>query len=462
MFQERRNGKVDPLSRLIKPLLGEEYPTISHGDGVYVYDKDGKKYMDASSGAITVSIGHGVERVIEEMNNQAKKIAFVYRSQFTSEAAESLAAKLCEVSQNHFRWAFFVNSGTEATETAMKMAIQHWQEKGQPTKLKILSRWMSYHGITIGALSMSGHAGRRQRFVSLLEDYPSVSPPYCYRCPFNRTYPSCQLACATELERVIKRTGPDHIAAFITEPIIGAAGAAVIPPDGYYEVIREICDRYNILWIADEVMTGMGRTGRMFAYEHWEAKPDIITLGKGLSAGYTPIAVTLANEMVVEPILDGSKVIMSGHTLSANPLSAAVALSVLNYIEDYDLITEVERKGAYLYAKLKALQQYAASIGDIRGKGLLIGLEIVSDIQTKQSFPQSMDVTSLIVKKAQKNGLLLYPSQAGTDGVEGDGLIIAPPFTISTAEIDKLIELFTTTILEVEKELAGREGEQSG
>ncbi|MBM7703186.1 aspartate aminotransferase family protein [Metabacillus iocasae] len=446
-------------SRLIKPLLDQHYPMISHGKGVYLYDKDGNKYLDASSGAVTASIGHGVQGVVEAIMEQAQKVAFVYRSQFTSEPAEELAEKLCSLSHDHFQWAFFVNSGTEATETAMKIALQHWQEQGQPLKTKVLSRWMSYHGITLGALSMSGHAGRRSRFVPLLEEFPSVSAPYCYRCPLQKSYPSCQLACAKELERIIKRIGTDHIAAFITEPIIGAAGAAVTPPDGYYEEIREICDKYNILWIADEVMTGIGRTGEMFAYEHWSVKPDIITLGKGLSAGYTPIAVTMATASVVEPILRGSKLIMSGHTLSANPLSAATALSVINYIEEHQLVKAAKKKGDYLIKALHHIQSQSRLIGDVRGKGLLIGIEIVKDKESKESFSPLMNITSQIVKKAQSKGLLLYPAQAGIDGIDGDAVMIAPPFTITDDEMEELLYLFTQTMVEVESELRSAEGD---
>ncbi|MEH6866730.1 aspartate aminotransferase family protein [Priestia megaterium] len=439
-------------THVIKPLLDDDYPVISYGKGIYLYDQDGKRYIDASSGAVTASIGHGVKEIIDAMTDQAQKVAFVYRSQFTSDSTEALAKKLCELSSNHFQWSFFVNSGTEATETAMKTAIQHFQEQGKPTKTKVLSRWMSYHGITIGALSMSGHVGRRKRFSSLLEDYPSVSPPYCYRCPFHQTYPSCNLACAHELETVIKRTGPEHIAGFITEPIVGAAGAALTPPHGYYEVIREICDKYDVLWIADEVMTGVGRTGVMFAYEHWGVKPDIMTLGKGVGAGYTPIAVTLASSKTIEPIMNGSKLIMSGHTLSANPLSSAVGLAVLTYIEKHDLVQEAALKGDYLVEKLKKLQLLYPIIGDIRGKGLLIGLELVQNPKTKEPFSSSENMTARLISKAQKNGLLLYPSQAGTDGVEGDGIIIAPPFTITHLQLDETVDLLSKTLHEVQNE----------
>ncbi|MEH7403222.1 MULTISPECIES: aspartate aminotransferase family protein [Bacillaceae] len=426
---------------LIKPLLGQHYPMISHGKGVYLFDKDGKRYIDGSSGAITVGIGHGVEEIIDVMTEQAKQVSFVYRSQFTSEPAEKLAKKLSDITQGDLNWTFFVNSGTEATETAMKLAIQHYQEKGMKGKNKILSRWMSYHGITIGALSMSGHPLRRQRFVPILEDYPSVSPPYCYRCPFNLEHPSCDLACASELETAIDRIGPEHIAAFIAEPIIGAAGGAIVPSKGYYQRIKAICEKYDILLIADEVMTGLGRTGKMFAMEHWGVQPDIVTLGKGLTSGYTPMAATIASDRVIEPIMQGSKLVMSGHTFSANPLSAAVSLAVIEYVEKHNLVQAAEEKGNYLLNRLQGLKEKFPFIGDVRGKGLLIGIEFIHDIKS-----------SSFIQKVMSKGLLLYPSVAGKNGKEDSAFMIAPPLTITYGELDELLQILTDGLKELEME----------
>ncbi|HEY2421404.1 MAG TPA: aminotransferase class III-fold pyridoxal phosphate-dependent enzyme, partial [Neobacillus sp.] len=252
---------------------------VAYGKGVYLYDMEGKKYLDAASGAVTANIGHGVTEIIEAMNEQAKKVSFVYRSQFTSEAAEMLANKIAEMAPGDLNWCFFVNSGSEATETAMKMAIQYWQEKGIQTKTKIVSRWVSYHGITMGALSMSGHPSRRARFVPLLEDFPVINPPYCYHCPYKLEAPDCGYLCAHELETMINRIGAEKIAAFIAEPIIGAAGGAIAPPKDYFKIIKEICEKHDILFIADEVMTGFGRTGTMLATEQWGITPDIVALG---------------------------------------------------------------------------------------------------------------------------------------------------------------------------------------
>ncbi|ARI75839.1 aspartate aminotransferase family protein [Halobacillus mangrovi] len=443
-------------SYLIKPVMRDFYPTAMYGQGVFIYDKRGKKYLDGSSGAVTSSIGHAVPEIIEVIYEQAKKISFVYRSQFTTEPAEKLAEKLNQLvfGEEDEYFSFFVNSGSEATETALKIAIQYWQEKGNFRKNKVISRWSSYHGITMGALSMSGHIGRRERFVSLLERLPTISSPNCYRCPFNQKYPSCQLMCANELETAIRREGADNIAAFIAEPIVGAAGGVIVPPEGYYQMVREICNDHDILFIADEVMTGIGRTGKMFAMEHWGVKPDIIALGKGMSAGYTPMAATLASGKVMKPILAGSASVMSGHTYSANPQSAAVALAVINYIEKNDLVQKSEVSGNYLMNLLKEVAVKYPIIGDIRGKGLMIGVEFVSNILTKHPFQKELSLTSKLVETARDKGLLIYPATAGIEGGGGDAVIIAPPINITKQEVDLLVNLFEKMVDEIQEDLS--------
>jgi adenosylmethionine-8-amino-7-oxononanoate aminotransferase len=445
-------------SYLIKPMLDANYPVIDYGKGVYLFDHNGKKYLDASSGAVTANIGHGVEEISDAMHEQAKRVSFVYRSQFTSEPAEKLAAKIAEMAIGDLNWSFFVNSGSEATETAMKIAIQYWQEKGVKTKTKVLSRWVSYHGITLGALSLSGHPGRRARFVPLLQDLPSVHPPYCYRCPYGLEAPSCGYLCAKELETVINRVGANQIAAFIAEPVIGAAGGAITPPDGYFKIIKEICDKYEILLIADEVMTGFGRTGKVLAMEHWEVQPDIVALGKGMGAGYAPIAAALVSDKVMEPILKGSKVVMSGHTLSANPQATAVSLAVLEYLEKNEIIKEVDSKSCYLRNLLDRLKNEFEFVGDIRGKGLLMGIEIVQNREQKTPFPRTMQVTQVFIDLAAQNGLLIYPAGAGLDGINGDAVIIAPPLTISKREIEELTRLLRKTFQEFLEIYNARQG----
>ncbi|MBW5448586.1 aspartate aminotransferase family protein [Cohnella sp. CFH 77786] len=439
---------------LIKPLLDRRYPKVRYGQGAYLYDEDGKPYLDACSGAVTAGIGHGVEEIVEAMREQAGKVSFVYRSQFTSEPAERLAKRLSDAAPGGGYWSFFVNSGSEATETAMKIAIQHWQERGKPEKTVILSRRMSYHGITLGALSMSGHPVRRRRFEPLLEEWPLVAPPYCYRCPMGRTFPECMLACADDLEAAIRRIGSEHIAAFIAEPVVGAAGGAVVPPDGYYRKVKEICERNEILFIADEVMTGIARTGKLFGIEHWGVEPDLIALGKGLTAGYAPMAAAMAKDGVIEPILRGSRVVMSGHTFSANPLSAAVALAVLDYVEKHDLVQAAREKGERLFGRLREMAERCEIVGDVRGRGLLLGIEFVADRGTKRMFPPEAGITAKVVEVAFGKGLLVYPAAGGADGA-GDAVIVAPPFTVTGEELDIAVRLLEETILEVAREVRG-------
>ncbi|MFS0921411.1 aspartate aminotransferase family protein [Brevibacillus sp. 179-C 1.1 NHS] len=440
-------------SYVIKPELGKEYPIISHGKGIYLYDKQGNRYIDGSSGAVTASIGHGVEEVAEAMYAQAKDVSFVYRSHFSSDAVEELATKLARWAPGSLNWTFFVSSGSEATETAQKIAIQYWQEKGRPTKNRIISRWMSYHGITMGALSMSGHVLRRKRFTPLLADYPAITGPYPYRKPEEMSLEAYGLACANELETAILRVGPEQVAAFIAEPVIGASGGAVVPPDGYFQRIREICDKYEVLFIADEVMTGVGRTGKAFGIDHWGVVPDLMALGKGMSAGYTPMAATIVSDEIIETITKGSGSIMAGHTYSANPQSAAVSLAVLNYVEKHQLVEKAAEQGAYLLARLQELASELPLIGDARGLGMLCALEFVKNKQTKEPFALSGGVGGKVIEKAFEKGLLIYPAMGGIDGVAGDAVIISPPLTITTEQIDELISLLKEAVAAVQQEL---------
>ncbi|GIO07270.1 aspartate aminotransferase family protein [Brevibacillus reuszeri] len=440
-------------SYVIKPELGKSYPVISHGKGIYLYDKEGNRYIDGCSGAVTASIGHGVEEIAEAMYAQAKEVSFAYRSHFSSDAVEQLGAKLAKWAPGSLNWTFFVSSGSEATETAQKIAIQYWQEKGKPTKNRIISRWMSYHGITMGALSMSGHVLRRKRFVPLLEDYPAITGPYPYRRPEGMSLEEYAMSCANELETAILRVGADQVAAFIAEPVIGATAGAVVPPDGYFQRIREICDKYQVLFIADEVMTGVGRTGKAFGVDHWGVIPDLMTLGKGMSAGYTPMAATMVSDEIIDTITKGSGLIMAGHTYSANPQSAAISLAVLNYVEKNQLVEKAAEQGVYLLSRLQELADELPLIGDARGLGMLCGLEFVKNKQTKEPFALSQGVGSKVIAKAFEKGLLIYPAMGGIEGVAGDSVIISPPLTITKEQIDELIGLLKEAIEAVQQEL---------
>ncbi|MGE5703832.1 MAG: aspartate aminotransferase family protein [Clostridia bacterium] len=440
-------------SYVIKPELGKSYPFVSHGKGIYLYDKNGKEYIDGCGGAVTACIGHGVQEITDAMLEQANKVSFAYRSHFSSDAVEELGAKLAKWAPGELNWTFFVSSGSEATETAQKIAIQYWQEKGYQRKNRIISRWMSYHGITMGALSMSGHVLRRKRFTPLLADYPAISAPYPYRMPEGMSIEEYSQKVADELEVAIRRIGAENVAAFIAEPVIGASGGAVVAPPGYFERIREICDKNQVLFIADEVMTGMGRTGKNFGIDHWNVKPDLMALGKGMSAGYTPMAAAMATDEIIETITKGSGLIMAGHTYSANPQSAAISLAVVNYIEKHNLVAKAAEQGDYLLTQMKQLVADFPLVGDARGLGMLNGLEFVKNKETKEAFPLSVGAANRVLSRAFEKGLIIYPAIGGIDGIAGDSVIVAPPLNITREEIDRLMGILRSTIEEVQAEL---------
>lgn len=416
----------------IQPLLSKTYLKATSASGVYIYDETGKQYLDGSSGAVTCSLGHSHPKVLPAIRQQLDKLQFVYRSQFGSEEAEELATRLFELSvQKSHAHTFFVNSGTEAIETAMKVALQHWQEQGQPEKKHFISRWKSYHGITVGALSLSGHALRRQRFENSLEKYPSLHADLEKDTLEKQT---------EEFIAVIEKTGAKHIAAFVAEPIVGAAGTALTPSPDYYPAIRKICDDYNILFIADEVMTGLGRTGKWFAMEHWNTIADIVTIGKSLGAGYASIAATMMTDKVLAPIKNGTGLIMSGHTYSGHPLSCGTALKVLDVVKEDNLLANVNDKGDHIKNKLIEWQSRYAFIDQVRGKGLMMGLEFE---------PSKKGMQARFIDQCFKNGLLVYPAVGGAFGKDENGILIAPPFIISQKETDELLEKLEQSLKEI-------------
>ena len=416
----------------VQPLLTKTYLTAKSARGVYIYAEHGKPYLDGSSGAVACSLGHSHEKILPVIKEQLDKLQFVYRSQFGSDEAEQLAEKLFEVSihQKH-KHSFFVNSGSEAVETAMKIALQYWQEQGQPEKKHFLSRWKSYHGITMGALSLSGHSLRRQRFENSLEKFP------CLHADLENDSLKDQL---NELIEVIEKTGAKHIAAFVAEPIVGAAGTALTPHDHYYQEVRKVCDHYQILFIADEVMTGLGRTGKWFAMEYWNTVADIVAVGKSLGAGYAPIAATLMTENILESIKNGSGLIMSGHTYSGHPLSCRTALRVLEVVEEDGLLRNINEQGSYIKKKLSQLKDQHPGIDKVRGKGLMMGVEFD---------PSKKGLQARLIDRCFHNGLLVYPAVGGVYGKDENGILISPPFIIDQNETDELLSKFETSLKEV-------------
>jgi len=416
----------------VQPLLRKTYIKAASAQGVYIYDEKGKVYLDGSSGAVTCSLGHSHKKVLKVIREQLDKLQFVYRSQFGSAEAERLASKLFELSPHKkHTHTFFVNSGTEAMETAMKIALQFWQEHGQPEKKHFVSRWKSYHGITMGALSLSGHPLRRQRFENSLEKYPAL------RADLEKDSLEMQ---TKEFIEVIEKTGAKHIAAFVAEPIVGAAGTALTPHADYYQEMKKICDEYGILFIADEVMTGLGRTGKWFAMEYWDTVADIVAIGKSLGAGYAPIAATLMTENILAPIKNGSGLIMSGHTYSGHPLSCATALSVLEVVEEDNLLANVNEKGVYIKNKLLDLKRMYPIIDAVRGKGLLLGMEFDRSKKGLQA---------KFIEQCFQNGLLVYPAVGGPEGKDENGILVSPPFIINQNETDELLEKIEKSLKEV-------------
>lgn len=411
------------MAHNIQPLLNKAYLKAKSARGVFITDENGKNYLDGSSGAVACSLGHSHPKIVEAIRQQAGKLQFVYRSQFGSEEAERLAAKLAEFSPNSsYAHTFFVNSGTEAVETAMKIALQYFLEKGQPKKVHFISRWKSYHGITMGALSLSGHPLRRQRFESILQKYPDLASD------LEHTSLEEQVQ---EFRDVIGRIGAGNIAAFVAEPIVGAAGTALTPLPGYYSAMKAVCRENNILFIADEVMTGLGRTGKWFGLDHWTETADIVSVGKSLGAGYAPIAATLMTDEVLEPIKKGTGLIMSGHTYSGHPLSCAVAKRVLDVVVEDRLLDNVNTQGGYLKANLQSLQRRFTFLKAVRGKGLMLGLEFD---------PTRKGLQANLIDRCFENSLLVYPSVGGPEGKYENGVLIAPPFIITRMECDELLE----------------------
>lgn len=436
----------------IHPSLKKKMPVVDYGKGVYLYDKEGKRYLDGCSGAMTASIGHAVPEIIQAMKEQAEKVCFAYRFQFTSEPTQKLSAAIAEMAPGSLNWSFYSNSGSEATELAFKMARKYWLSRGEDTKYWIISRQTSYHGITLGALSMSGNIRRRMRYEPILHKFPMLQPPYCAHCVFKKTYPECDVYCARQLEDIILQLTPKYVSAFIFEPMIGASGAAIYPPPEYNKIIREICDKYDVLMIADEVITGFGRTGKNFGVEHWGVEPDIICFGKGVSGGYVPLSGITVSDKVYNTLKEGLGTFAAGHTLSGNPLATAVGYSVVKYIKDNNLVEASRVKGEFLLAEFKKLKEKHPLMGEVRGKGLMLGIDFINP-KTGTFFDAKAGVTEKVVNYSFANGLIVYASKGAINGALGDAILVTPPLVINEEEMKELVAILDKVIGEVEKEL---------
>lgn len=453
---ESKTAINDRFSNFVSHDLAGPAPTVDRAKGIYIWDTDGKRYIDGASGAAVTNIGHGVEEIGAAMAEQAGRVAYTFRSNFTSDPIEQTATMIADMAPGDLNRVFFVSSGSEATEMAAKLAKGYFLSRGMPLKERVISLTPSYHGITTGALSMSGHIARRRNYVNSLLPYPKIPAPYCYRCPEGKSYPTCGVSCADRLSQVIEQYGQEYIAAFIVEPIIGASAAAVSGPPEYLGKIREICDHYDILMIADEVMTGFGRTGANFGVDHWDVVPDMIAFAKGAASGYYPLGGVILSDRVLDKMRDGSGGISAGHTFSGTPLGGAVGKAVLTYLQKHDLVENSRVLGGHLFDRLAALKDKHPMIGDVRGgHGLFAGVEFVKNKATKAPFDlgKTGAVAALILQKTLARGLIVYPGSGAIDGRRGDHILLAPPLVINREQLDDMVDWLDLALTDAETEL---------
>lgn len=428
-----------------------EYPRISHGKGIYMYTEDGKEIIDGASGPVLVSLGHGVEEMGDAMKAQSDKLAYGHRDDCVTSVLEESCARITKFSGDHLTKIFQVSGGSEANEIAIKLARKHYLYKGNMGKYKIISRWQSYHGISNGALSVSGFSKRRSGYEPYLTDFGKIPPAYCYRCWFGKKAESCNLECAQALENEILCQGPETVAAFIAEPISGMSLCAAEPAEGYFNKVREICDKYDVLLILDEVMTGIGRTGKYFAYQHYGILPDIVSMGKAISGGYFPLGAVGISSKVYQPMVDAKGSFPPGYSWSGNPLGAAVSLKTFEILERDNLVQRSAKMGTYLRQSLEEKLYKHPTVGDIRGRGLMIGIELVKNKETKECFPVSVGYSAQISEEALRQNMLIESSSGCFKGQSGDTLMISPAFVISKEQLDIIVERLDNIITAVEK-----------
>ncbi len=420
-----------------RPPGAPPLPRIARGDGVWLTDTEGNRYLDASSGPVASNLGHGHPRILAAMEAQARSAVFAYPSQFESAANLDFAERLARLAGPGLDRAFVVSGGSEAVESAIKFARQHAVVTGQGSRWKVIGRQPGYHGNTLGALAVSGDDHAHEIFGPLLRAVPRVPAPLTYRLPPNHTAGSHARACAAALEEAIGREGPETVLAFIMEPVGGLATGALVAPDPYYAAVRDICTRHGVLLIFDEVMSGAGRTGRFLAADHWpDARPDIVVLAKGLSAGYAPLGAALVPEAMVRTVAAAGG-FMHGFTYSAHVMNCAVGAAVLREVEEADLVGNAARMGDLLRGRLDTMAANSPIIGDVRGKGLLLAVELVADRTTKAMIPLDRVAPARVAGIALRHGLALYARRTSR-GAYGDWIMVSPPLTITADEVDIL------------------------
>ncbi len=429
------------MSRIFQRRIKSKMPVAVAGEGVYLIDSEGKRYIDASGGAAVSCLGHGDDQVIAAIQQQAGSLAFAHTGFFTSAPAEELAEKLIRKAPAGINWVYFVSGGSEAIEAAIKMARQYVTLIDQPQRRHIIARHQSYHGNTLGALSVGGHLNRRAPYQPLLLDTHHISPCYPYRGKNDgESDVDYGLRVAGELEQKILELGPDTVCAFIAETVVGATLGAACAVEGYFKRIREICDQYGVLLILDEVMCGMGRTGSLYACEQEGVSPDLLCMAKGLGAGYQPIGAAMVSDKLFAAFRDGPGFFQHGHTYMGHPTACAAALAVQQVIEERNLLEAVNTQGEVLADALVERFGNQSYVGDIRGRGLFRGIELARDRATKEPFDPDLKLAARIKAEAFARGLVCYPDGGTADGVRGDHILLAPPFIINNSEIDEVVD----------------------
>ncbi|MDR5859700.1 aspartate aminotransferase family protein [Halomonas eurihalina] len=438
------------MSRVFHRHLEQHYPTAVGGEGPYLIDAEGRRYLDACGGAAVSCLGHSDAEVIEAIREQVGRLAYAHSSFFTSEPMEALADFLIERAPSGLSSVYFVSGGSEAVEAALKMARQYFLERGEPQRKHLIARRQSYHGNTLGALATGGNAWRRRPFEPMLVEVSHVSPCYAYRDQAPGETPEAYgERLAAELEAEIERLGPETVMAFVAEPVVGATLGAVPAVPGYFKRVREICDRHGILLILDEVMCGMGRTGSLFAAEQEGVVPDLTTIAKGLGGGYQPIGATLVSERIRSAIAEGSGFFQHGHTYIGHATACAAALAVQRAIEQRDLLSRVRQLGDGLQQRLVGRFADHPHVGDIRGHGLFRGLELVAERDGKTPFDPSRKLHAEIKRTAMDEGLMCYPMGGTIDGRAGDHILLAPPFILEPYQLDEIVDKLDVTLKRV-------------
>ena len=444
-IDERMPDPATSGSHVFYRKLTRRYPRIVRAEGCYLWDDTGKRYLDGSGGAFVVNVGHGVPEIASAIGEQAARLGYVNGTVFTHDPVEELAAEIARLSPGDLALVYPLGSGSEAVEAALKLARQYWVERGRASKGTVISLSPSYHGNTLLALSASARPHYSKLFKDWMVDVVRVPAPYSYRCECRGEPPHCPSCSGAAVEAAILAAGPDSVAALIAEPVGGSSTGASVPPAEYWGRVRAICDRHDVLLIADEVLTGAGRTGTWSALEPWDVAPDIMTLGKGIAGGYAPLSAVVTTRAIAEVLARGSGALAHAQTFSHHPVQCAAGVAILRYLRELRLIERCAEMGRVLHRRLQELRQLPF-VGDVRGRGLLAGIEFVADQATREPLPRAAAFAEAYTQAALDAGLVVWPNVGHADGRDGDLVMLAPPFTVSEDQIDEIMALLTRAL----------------